>query len=477
MLFNSFEFVVFLPTVFFLYWFWANKKLVTQNLFLLVVSYLFYGWWDWRFLFLIIASSLVDFTLGKALDNAQDHRKRKQLLYLSLTLNLGFLGFFKYFNFFISSFADLMQSLHLQANITTLQIVLPVGISFYTFQSLSYTVDIYKREIKATQDPITFLAFVSFFPQLVAGPIERAKHLLPQFEKRSEFDYEKARDGMRQMLWGFFKKIVIADQCALHANYIFDNYEGLPPSMLLLGAIYFSFQIYGDFSGYSDIAIGTARLFGFDLMQNFNFPYLSRNVAEFWRRWHISLSTWFKDYVYIPLGGSRIGQWGQIRNNLITFTISGLWHGANWTFIFWGFLNGLYYIPLILTNRHNKYKDIIASNRFLPKISEMFGLVLTFILTVITWIFFRSATLTDAFRYIGRMIDWQVFQKSPTRNLVLPYIAVLFIVEYFSRKKKHPFENFQNSVPRVVRWVLYAITFLFIFKSYTVGKSFIYFQF
>lgn len=476
MLFNSIEYVLFLPIVFLLYWFVFNRQLVQRNAFLIAISYLFYGWWDWRFLLLIIISSAADFMIGRAMGATEKEKERKPLLIASLVINLSILGFFKYFGFFVDSFAEVIRFLGMEPNLFTLKIILPVGISFYTFQTLSYTIDIYRRKMAPTQDPFAFFAFVSFFPQLVAGPIERAKNLLPQFNNLKEFDEKSAKDGMRQILWGFFKKIVIADQCAPHVNYIFDNYETLPSGMLVLGAVYFAFQIYGDFSGYSDIAIGTARLFGYNLMQNFNFPYLSRDVAEFWRRWHISLSSWFRDYIYIPLGGNRDGKLGRIRNIIITFTISGFWHGANWTFIFWGFLNGLYYIPLMLMGKNKSNTDVIAKDSFLPPLREVMLVGLTFALTVLTWIFFRADNISQAFSFLGRIFSLESGTIPRARIIPAIWIIFFFIIEYFSRRLKHPFENF-DGVPIVVRWSVYVFFVLCIFKSYAIAQTFIYFQF
>ncbi len=329
MLFNSIDFAIFLPIVFILYWFVANKNLKLQNLLIVGASYVFYGWWDWRFLSLILFSTIVDYFVGIGLSKQEDPIKRKMLLWTSIIVNLGFLGFFKYYNFFLDNFVTAFSFFGQEINANSLNIILPVGISFYTFQTLSYSIDVYRRKLEPTKNFIIFAAFVSFFPQLVAGPIERATHLLPQFYSKRNFDYSKAVDGMRQILWGLFKKIVIADNCAKYANIIFNNSDDYSGSTLVLGALFFTFQIYCDFSGYSDIAIGTSRLFGFDLMRNFNFPYFSRDIAEFWRRWHISLSTWFRDYLYIPLGGSRGGIWMKIRNTFIIFIVSGFWHGAN----------------------------------------------------------------------------------------------------------------------------------------------------
>jgi D-alanyl-lipoteichoic acid acyltransferase DltB (MBOAT superfamily) len=363
MLFNSIDFALFLPIVFILYWFFINKNLKLQNILLVIASYVFYGWWDWRFLSLIVFSSFVDYSVGVALSKTNLEHKRKLLLWTSILINLGFLGFFKYYNFFAESFADAFTLFGRHMEPSRLQILLPVGISFYTFQTLSYSIDVYKRKLEPTKDVVAFFAFVSFFPQLVAGPIERATNLLPQFYKKRHFVYAKAVDGMRQILWGLFKKMVIADNCAEYANQIFNNYEDYSGSTLFLGALFFTFQIYGDFSGYSDIAIGTSRLFGFNLMQNFAFPYFSRDIAEFWRRWHISLSTWFRDYLYIPLGGSRGGTWMKVRNTFIIFIVSGFWHGANWTFLIWGFLNALYFLPLLLMKKNRAHTNTVAEGK------------------------------------------------------------------------------------------------------------------
>lgn len=382
MLFNSIDFAIFLPIVFILYWFVTKNNLKLQNFLIVGASYLFYGWWDWRFLSLILFSTIVDYSVGLGLLKQVNQTKRKILLWTSILVNLGFLGFFKYYNFFLDNFITAFSFFGTEIKANSLNIILPVGISFYTFQTLSYSIDVYKRKLEPTKDLIAFSAFVSFFPQLVAGPIERATHLLPQFYKKRSFDYSKAVDGMRQILWGLFKKIVIADNCAEFANQIFNNSADMNGSTLVLGALFFTFQIYGDFSGYSDIAIGTSRLFGFDLMRNFNFPYFSRDIAEFWRRWHISLSTWFRDYLYIPLGGSRGGTWMKVRNTFIIFIVSGFWHGANWTFIVWGALNAIYFLPLLLTNNNRNNLETVAQGKLLPSIKELSFMILTFGLTV-----------------------------------------------------------------------------------------------
>ncbi|MCK5760566.1 MAG: MBOAT family protein, partial [Candidatus Delongbacteria bacterium] len=387
MLFNSIEFAIFLPIVFILYWFVFKKNLKAQNFFILTASYIFYGWWDWRFLSLIFFSSIVDYIVGIKLGKTEKPGLRKILLLTSISVNLGFLGFFKYFNFFSESFADAFTLFGTSIEPSRLNIILPVGISFYTFQTLSYSIDVYRKKLEPTNDIVAFFAFVSFFPQLVAGPIERATHLLPQFYKKRKFDYFRAVDGSRQILWGLFKKIVVADNCAVYANDIFKNYEQYSGGTLLLGGVFFAFQIYGDFSGYSDIAIGTGRLFGFSLMRNFAFPYFSRDIAEFWRRWHISLSTWFRDYVYIPLGGSKGSSLLKVRNIFIIFLVSGFWHGANWTFLAWGFLNALYFIPLMLLNKNRINTDNAAQGKIFPSIKETFQILVTFLLTSFAWIF------------------------------------------------------------------------------------------
>ncbi|MDO4763891.1 MAG: MBOAT family O-acyltransferase [Flavobacteriaceae bacterium] len=482
MLFNSIEFAIFLPIVFLLYWFVFQRNLKLQNFFIVIVSYIFYGWWDWRFLLLILFSTLVDFTLGIWLDKENNQQKRRYLLATSLIINLGFLGFFKYYNFFIENFIEAFSFFGSKPNIQTLQILLPVGISFYTFQTLSYTIDVYRKKLTPTNDFIAFSAFVSFFPQLVAGPIERATNLLPQFYKKRSFNNALASDGMRQILWGLFKKMVIADNCAHYANIIFNNYNEYTGSTLFLGAVFFAFQIYGDFSGYSDIAIGTSKLFGFNLSKNFNLPYFSRSVAEFWRRWHISLSTWFKDYLYIPLGGSKGGDWMRIRNTFIIFLVSGFWHGANWTFIVWGFLNALFIMPSIImkTNRNNL--DVVAENNIFPSIKELLQMGTTFLLITISWVFFRAESLTHAVDYIGRMIaTYNVGVGYPYKLLdgdfsIFVFIFIMISFEWMMRNKPHSFYFNSYKFP-MLRWSIYTIITLLILWFAGEEEKFIYFQF
>jgi len=479
MLFNSIEFLIFLPIVFCTYWLLNGKNVRAQNILLVITSYFFYGWWDWRFLSLIAFSSVVDYLIGIGLGRTNNITKRKLLLLTSISVNIGFLGFFKYFNFFAESFNEAFT--FLGEPITDpilLNVILPVGISFYTFQTLSYSIDTYRRKLQPTKDIIAFFAFVSFFPQLVAGPIERATNLLPQFHKQRVFSYDQASDGMRQILWGLFKKVVIADNCAIYANDIFSNYASYSGSTLLLGAIFFAFQIYCDFSGYSDIAIGTSRLFGFNLMRNFAFPYFSRDMAEFWRRWHISLSTWFRDYVYILLGGSRGGKWLNIRNIFIIFIVSGFWHGANWTFIIWGALNAIYFLPLMLLNKNRLHTNTVAEGAILPNAKEILQMGTTFFFTVIAWVFFRSETVVDAFSYLSEMLSFSLFtypEVFPKRTILLVALFVLF--EWIQRNKQHALQFVNFEYPSIFRWGLYYGIIFSLFSFGGTQQEFIYFQF
>ncbi len=479
MLFNSLSFALFLPIVWAVYWFSGNKSLRFQNVLLLVSSYFFYGCWDWRFLFLLIFSTLLDYYTGLKMDAAPDQKARKFWFWLSVGINLGFLGVFKYYNFFAASFADAVGNFGLQVSPFVLEVILPVGISFYTFHGLSYVIDIYKGRIRAEKDFIDYAVFVSFFPLLVAGPIERATHLLPQIQKKRTFDYSKAVDGLRQILWGLFKKIVIADQCAEQANLIFNNPADQSGSTLLLGAVFFTFQIYGDFSGYSDIALGTARLFGIELLRNFAFPYFSRDIAEFWRRWHISLSSWFRDYLYIPLGGSKGGTWMKVRNTFIIFLVSGFWHGANWTFIVWGLLNALFIMPSIIFNTNRDNLETVAQGKFFPTFREFFSMALTFGLTVFAWIFFRAESLTHAVKYVSGIFSTTLFSV-PDINLPkkLFVVLVLFImVEWLGREQQFAIAKLGLRFPRPARLAFYYAIVFCLFYFSNAGQTFIYFQF
>lgn len=479
MLFNSISFLIFLPIVFGLYWFVFHKNLKSQNILLLIASYFFYCSWDWRFGFLLAFSTFLDYYTGLKIFDSDNPFYRKMWLTISVVVNLGFLGFFKYYNFFIDSFADFLKIFGLNPNFYTLSIVLPVGISFYTFHGLSYVFDIYNKKIIPTRNPIDYSLFVSFFPLLVAGPIERATHLLPQVEKPRTVDYNRLTDAMRQIFWGFFKKLVIADSCAQYANLIFNDSTNYSGSTLFLGAIMFAFQIYGDFSGYSDIALGTARLFGFELLKNFNFPYFSRDIAEFWRRWHISLSTWFKDYLYIPLGGSKGGNGMRIRNTFIIFLVSGFWHGANWTFIIWGGLNALFIMPSIIfkTNRNNI--EIVAKGSFLPSFKDFFSILITFNLTVLTWIFFRADNVQTAFNIVFKIFSTSFFsfpKNIPVQTILL---VIFFIaIEWIGRENNYALEKLLKNKKRYLRWSFY-IFLIFLVGMYmeTNETEFIYFQF
>ena len=477
MLFNSIEFALFLPVVFALYWF-VFKSVSSQNILLLVASYFFYGWWDWRFLSLIAFSSALDYLIGLRLSKTEEERTRKLLLYTSLAVNLGFLGVFKYYNFFAQSFADAFTLFGQSIDPLRLQIILPVGISFYTFQTLSYTIDVYRKQLEPAKNMVSFFAFVSFFPQLVAGPIERASNLLPQFYQERKFSYTQSVDGLRQILWGLFKKIVVADNCAVVANKIFENYTDYSGSTLLLGAVLFAFQIYGDFSGYSDIAIGTSRLFGFNLKKNFAFPYFSRDIAEFWRRWHISLSTWFRDYLYIPLGGSKGSMFQKVRNIFIIFLVSGLWHGANWTFLAWGGLNALYFLPLLFLNRNRQHIEIVANNKIFPSLIEAFQIVSTFSLTTIAWVFFRAKSIEDGIGYLKAMFSFSLFSiPDLVPSTTLSAILILLLFEWLQRDKDYGLSLNPQTTNVIFRWTIYVFLGLIIFIFGGIQQEFIYFQF
>jgi alginate O-acetyltransferase complex protein AlgI len=483
MLFNSLEFAIFLPIVFIIYWLLRNN-LTLQNYLLLISSYFFYGCWDYRFLFLLIFSTLLDYYTGIKMAETEKGMK-KFWFWLSISVNLGFLGFFKYYNFFTSSFEEALSHLGLHANFWTLKVILPVGISFYTFHGLSYVIDIYKGRIKPVKNFVEYSVFVSFFPLLVAGPIERATHLLPQIQKKRTFDYARATDGLRQILWGLLKKIVIADNCAKFVSTIFNHHHEYSGSTLVLGAVFFAIQIYCDFSGYSDIALGTARLFGIELLRNFAFPYFSRDIAEFWRRWHISLSSWFRDYLYIPLGGSKVGTWMKIRNTFIIFLVSGFWHGANWTFIAWGAIHALYFMPLLLLNKNRANLGIVAEGRTLPSIRDLSNMVLTFGLTVFAWIFFRSESIREALSYISKIFSRSLF-KVPDKiaflgeysPVTITLIIVVFIlIEWMGRERQYALANMSLSCPKPFRWAIYFSIVFVIFYFKGTEQQFIYFQF
>lgn len=504
MLFNSIEFAIFLPIVFLLYWFVfdyaikrSSKQVLWQNLLIVIVSYIFYGWWNYRFLILIAITTLCSYISGIFIERCQTNKAKKLVAATNIIINLGILGVYKYYDFFVESFALMLG---IESNML-LHLILPVGISFYTFQALSYSIDVYRGHINPTQNLIAFAAFLSFFPQLVAGPIERATNLLPQFLSKRDFEYNTAADGMRQILWGLFKKIVVADNCAVYVNMVFGNLEGYSGSSICLAALLFTFQIYGDFSGYSDIAIGTAKLFGIRLMQNFNTPYFSRDIAEFWRRWHISLTTWFRDYVYIPLGGSRPSIPSNIkhrqtyikaiiiRNTFIIFLLSGFWHGANWTFIIWGGYHTLLFLPLILRGKNRRYTNIIASyslsdgtikKRWLPSPKESIQMLGTLSLVIFGWIIFRAENLPQFFEILTGIWNKSLFS---TPSLISRYyyiptlisIVIMLLTEWLNRDKEHGLKTLPNN--KIIRIIIYYGIVLFITLFSGENETFIYFQF
>ena len=477
MFFNSLSFAVFLPIVFLLYWFVFSKTKTSQNAFLVVVSYYFYSCWDWRFLFLLLFSTVLCYFTGIQIEKSKQDNNRKFWFWLSIIFNLGFLGIFKYYNFFAASFAEALNGIGIQASPILINLILPVGISFYTFHGLSYVIDIYYKRIQPEKNVVDYALFVSYFPLLVAGPIERATHLLPQVKVKRSFDYQKAKEGIYQIIWGLVKKVVIADTCATYANAIFDNYTAMNSLSLILGAIYFAFQIYGDFSGYSDMALGMSKLFGLDLLRNFNYPYFSRDIAEFWRRWHISLSSWFRDYLYIPLGGSRGNKWKQVRNVFVIFVVSGFWHGANWTFLAWGFINAVYFLPSLLlgTNRNNM--ETAELHWDFNSIKVFFSILCTFALSCLAWIFFRANTIHIAFDYIGRIFTNQNFSSQFMANErynyeILVLVLAFVLVEWNSRFKIEPISGNYSGLKMTL--CLLAIITLGTYADY---KTFIYFQF
>ncbi len=478
MLFNSFEFLIFLPIVFLLYWFVFNRTLRWQNGLILLASYFFYGWWSYQFLGLLALSTLLDYLYGFWVASP-NRKKAKLFLWLSVINNLGILCVFKYYNFFAVQFQQGFELLGLHTHPMMLELALPIGISFYTFHGMSYVFDIYRGQQKTVSNFVDYAMFVSFFPLLVAGPIERANHLLPQIQKRRQFNYQQAIQGTRLILWGLFKKVVIADTLAETVNTVFQNYQDYNGITLITGAIAFSFQIYGDFSGYSDIAIGTAKLFGFELLSNFKFPYFSRDIAEFWRRWHISLSSWFRDYLYIPLGGSKSGKARAVRNTFIIFIVSGFWHGASWNFIVWGFMHACAFLPLLIMNKNRKHvTDVVAQNRQWPNLKELWQMGTTFVFVTLAWVFFRADNITIAIDYLKRMMGSllhspsQIFELGVSK-MVFVYIFVLLGGDWYLRRNEREISIKQPWVEFIISALLIILILFNIYRETT----FIYFQF
>jgi D-alanyl-lipoteichoic acid acyltransferase DltB (MBOAT superfamily) len=475
MLFNSVDFAIFLLIVFLIYW-RLSKQVKVQNFFLLAASYFFYGWWDWRYLSLILFCSITNYAAGLLMKKTENQKQRKIILTVCCLISFGVLGIFKYYDFFITSFADAFSFIGINLNLNTLNIIIPIGISFYTFHTLSYTLDVYRKKFEPTKDLVSFFLFVSIFPLAMSGPIERATHLLPQIYKRRIFDFDLTVDGMRQILWGLFKKVIIADNCAIYVNDVFANYQEQSGSTLLLGAIFFAFQIYGDFSGYSDMALGIGKLLGFKFLNNFFYPYFSRDIAEFWRRWHISLNTWFRDYLYIPLGGSRGSKWQVVRNTFAIFLVSGIWHGANWTFIAWGAYHAILFLPLVLLEKNRKYTNTVAEGKILPNVKEIFQMGFTFLWVVIGWIFFRADSIEIAVHYIGGIFSKSLFTVPVLFNKMFVFLAILLVVEWIQRNKQHGLV-LDNIHSQFVKFAIYYFIIVLIFMFGVQAKTFIYFQF
>jgi alginate O-acetyltransferase complex protein AlgI len=489
----SFKFVLFVLAVWGFYWFALRDRRDLQNLLLLTASYFFYGLWDWRFLLLIVLNSTTDYFIGSRLIKTSDPLRRKLLLGVSLTVNLGLLCFFKYFKFFVDGFVGFFKLMGISLQSTSIRFILPVAISYYTLQTLGYTLDIYKGRTKPTGDLLAFFAYISFFPKLLSGPIERSTTLLPQFQSQRVFDYNAAADGMRLILWGLFKKVVIADNCAIAVNRLFNDPASYTGSTLFVGAILFAIQIYADFSGYSDIAIGIGRLFGFSIMQNFAFPYFSRSITEFWRRWHISLSTWLRDYIFLPFSYSlsrklKKERYFYIRTDklinviavLVTFLLCGFWHGANFTFILWGLIFGIYLAAEILLHKRKVSIKTIAAGKILPSWRELLQVGITFLMVLFTWTIFRADSISQAFKYISGILSPSFFtmpEIAPKR--VVPFIFLLFMVEWLQRNHQHALEFNTLRVPKILRYGIYYLLCLLVlaFGNFQTSFEFFYLKF
>lgn len=484
MIFNSITFCIFFTIFFLLYWFVFNKSFKLQNLLVLAGSYIFYGWTDWRFLSFLIAVSAINFYLGIFIEKTTNPKYKRLLVNIGMVQGVGGLAFFKYYNFFVSSFDQAFRSLNVNINLQILNIITPLGISFFTFKTLSYLLDIDKGKIQATKDWVVFFNYVSFFPTILSGPIDKAKPFIPQLEKKRVFDYTQALDGLRQILWGVFKKVVVADNCATITNKIFENYHTLPASSLLLGAFLYTIQMYADFSGYSDMAIGFSHLIGFNVTKNFNFPFFAQNIAEYWRRWHISLTAWLTEYVFTPLSIAfrNYGKFGLIMAIVINFTIVGIWHGANWTYVLFGFLHGCYFIPLIIKGTMNKKKKI-AKDSVIPTGAEFFNVLKTFTIVMLTFVVFRSDTVTQAYHYYVDLFSLSLFKvpdiPSGRINAIttLIFICVMFIIEWLGREQPYAIARPFTGRPKIYRWGLYYLILYAIFLFAGSRQQFIYFQF
>lgn len=483
MVFNSLPFTVFFLVFFVLYWLVFQRNLKAQNLLILTGSYFFYAWWDWRFLSLLIGVSVLNYLLGIYIPKAGSDAKRRLLLYIGLIQGIGGLVFFKYFNFFIISFVDAFQTININLDYHTLKIILPLGISFYTFRTMSYLLDVNKGKIEPTTDWIVFFSYVSFFPSLISGPIDRGTLLIPQLEKRREFKYDQAVDGFRQILWGLFKKIVVADNCAIYTNQVFDNFDTMPASSLVLGLFLYTIQIYADFSGYSDMAIGFARLIGFNITKNFDFPFFSQNIAEFWQRWHISLTSWMTEYVFTPLSihFRDYGNRGLIIAIMINFFIIGIWHGANWTFVLFGLLHGSYYIPLILQGKIFKKKKSLKG-KLIPSFVEFRNMVGVFLLAMIGFVIFRSDNILNALEYYKNIFSLSLFSMPQFEGrmgvlITMIFIVVMMVIEWFGKSYEYAIAGIGTSLSKTVRWSFYYLMIIIVFFFSATGKEFIYFQF
>jgi alginate O-acetyltransferase complex protein AlgI len=479
MIFNSLIFLVFFVVLFLLYWIVLDKKLKYQNLLILSGSYFFYAWADWRFLFFLIAVSVLNFILGIQIEKSTSDKRKKILLYIGLIQGIGGLAFFKYYNFFVTSIKDAFSGLNIQLDIPTLHILIPLGISFFSFRTISYLLDIEKGKIEASKDWIVFFAYVAFFPSLLSGPIDKSRTFIPQLEKQKVFDYNQIVDGFRQILWGLFKKVVIADTCAEYTNIIFNNSDNYSGSTLFLGAFFYSFQMYSDFSGYSDMAIGVSRLMGFNITKNFDFPFFAQNIADYWRKWHISLTIWLTEYVFTPLSIAfrDYGNFGLVLAIVINFVICGIWHGANWTYVLFGLLHGLYFIPLILNGTMNKKKKI-EKGKLIPTFREVFNMLKTFLLVTLTFIVFRAKDLHQVGAYFSGIFSKSFFsvpEIKPPHVFIL--ILVFMTIEWFGKDNNYAIEKFALNKNVVLRWSFYFLLIIFIFLFSGNEQEFIYFKF